>query len=144
MLRRRSGRPAGAGTRDQRPREPGHDKAQLARRYETVVAEDLYVTGMLANKRLARAVADQGFGTARRMLAYKTAWHGGKLVTVDRWYPSSKTCSRCGKRKPSLTLSERTFYCGMCGLVLDRDINAAINLLHFAPGTASGAGNRSR
>jgi putative transposase len=68
----------------------------LARRYETVVCEDLNVTGMLANRRLARAVADQGFGTARRMLGYKTAWNGGRLVVTDRWFPSSKTCSGCG------------------------------------------------
>ena len=112
----------------------------LARRYETVAAEDLYVTGMLASRRLARAVADQGFGAARRMLGYKTAWHGGKLVTADRWYPSSKTCSECGWRKPSLTLSERTFCCEACGLVLGRDVNAAISLLKLALGTASGAG----
>src|SRR5258708_23013241 len=111
MLRRRSGRPAGAGTRDQRPREPGHDKAQLARRYETVVAEDLYVTGMLANKRLARAVADQGFGTARRMLAYKTAWHGRQLGTVAGRYPPPKTCTARLKRKPNPTLSARTVRC---------------------------------
>ena len=112
----------------------------LAREYETVVVEDLNVTGMLANRRLARAVADQGFGTARRMLGYKTAWHGGRLLVADRWYPSSKTCSRCGWRKPSLTLAERTFCCQACGLVTDRDVNAAINLLNLASGTASGAG----
>jgi putative transposase len=112
----------------------------LARRYETVVAEDLNVTGMLANRHLARAVADQGFGTARRMLGYKTAWHGGTLLTADRWYPSSKICSGCGMRKPSLTLAERSFRCEACGLVLGRDVNAAINLLNLATGTASGAG----
>jgi putative transposase len=116
---------------------------RLARKYETVVAEDLYVTGMLANRRLARALADQGFGTARRMLEYKTAWCGGRLVTADRWYPSSKTCSRCGWRKPSLTLSERTFTCAACDLVLGRDVNAAINLLKPSTGTASGAGTGS-
>ena len=81
--------------------------SDLAGRYETVVAEDLNVTGMLANPRLARAVADQGFGAARRLLGYKTAWNGGQLIVADRWYPSSKTCSACGGRKPSLTLAER-------------------------------------
>jgi putative transposase len=113
---------------------------KLAHAYETVVAEDLNVTGMLSNRRLARAIADQGFGTTRRMLGYKAAWHGGRLITADRWYPSSKICSRCGWRKPSLTLAERTFSCQACGLVLDRDVNAAINLLKLAIGTASGAG----
>jgi putative transposase len=108
----------------------------LARRYETIVAEDLNVTGMISNRKLARAVSDQGFGTVRRMLANKTAREGGRLVVADRWYPSSKTCSECGRRKPSLTLAERTYYCDACGLVTGRDINAARNLLNLA---ASGA-----
>jgi putative transposase len=108
----------------------------LAARYETVVAEDLNVTGMLANRKLARAVADQGFGAARRMLRYKTTWNGGRLLVADRWYPSSKTCSACEWRKPSLTLAERSFTCEACGLVIDRDENAARNLLDLA---ASGA-----
>lgn len=110
--------------------------SDLAARYETIVAEDLNVTGMLANRSLARAVADQGFGMARRMLGYKAAWKGGQLVIADRWYPSSKTCSACGWRKPSLTLAERIFTCEACGLVMDRDVNAARNLLGLA---ASGA-----
>jgi putative transposase len=108
----------------------------LALRYETVVAEDLNVAGMTRNRRVARAVSDQGFGQARRMLAYKTARSGGHLVVAGRFYPSSKTCSACGWRKPSLTLAERTFACEACGLVLDRDVNAAHNLLGLA---ASGA-----
>jgi putative transposase len=94
------------------------------------------VTGMLANRRLARAIADQGFGQARRMLGYKATWNGGRLLIADRWYPSSKTCSACRWRKPSLTLAERTFTCETCGLVMDRDVNAARNLLMLA---ASGA-----
>ncbi|MFL6051437.1 MAG: IS607 family element RNA-guided endonuclease TnpB [Actinoallomurus sp.] len=108
----------------------------LAARYETVVVEDLNVTGMLTNRRLARAVADQGFGQARRMLEYKTGWHGGRLVVADRWYPSFKTCSGCGRRKPSLSLSQRTYQCDACGLALGRDVNAAMNLRDLA---ASGA-----
>lgn len=114
--------------------------SSLAARYQTIVVEDLNVTGMLANRRLARAVADQGFATARRMLGYKSMWNGGWLITADRWYPSSKTCSECGWRKPSLRLSERTFRCNACGFVADRDVNAAANLLRLATGTASGAG----
>ncbi|MFB4318664.1 RNA-guided endonuclease InsQ/TnpB family protein [Actinomadura sp. 21ATH] len=112
----------------------------LAQRYETLVVEDLNVTGMVANRRLARAVADAGFGQARRMLAYKTGWCGGRLVVADRWYPSSKTCSGCGGRKPSLSLSERTYRCDACGLNLGRDVNAAINLRDLA---ASGAESRN-
>ncbi len=108
----------------------------LASRYETVVAEDLNVAGMVRNRRLARAIADQGFGEARRMLAYKTTWNGGRVVTAGRFYPSSKTCSGCGAVKTKLALSERRYVCTACGLALDRDINAAVNLLNLA---ASGA-----
>jgi putative transposase len=108
----------------------------LAARYESVAIEDLNVAGMTRNCKLARAVTDQGFGTVRRMLAYKTAWNGGTLVTADRWYPSSKQCSGCGTVKAKLALSERTYTCAACGLVTDRDVNAARNLLNLA---ASGA-----
>jgi putative transposase len=112
----------------------------LAARYATVVVEDLNVTGMISNKRLARAVSDQGFGTARRMLGYKTQRNGGTLVVADRWYPSSKRCSRCGSVKAKLTLNDRVFDCEACGLVEDRDVNAARNLLSLA---ASGAERRN-
>ena len=108
----------------------------LATRYETVVAEDLNVAGMTRNHTLARAIADQGFGQARRMLGYKTTWHGGQLIIASRWFPSSRTCSGCGTVKTKLALSERTYTCPRCGLTLDRDINAARNLLKLA---ASGA-----
>jgi len=101
-----------------------------------VVAEDLNVTGMISNRKLARAVADQGFGAAWRMLAYKTERDGGTLVVADRWYPSSKTCSDCGSVKAKLTLKDRIFACDQCGHTEDRDVNAARNLLHLA---ASGA-----
>ncbi len=109
---------------------------RLAARYETVVVEDLNVTGMISNKKLARAGADQGFGTARRMLAYKTQRNGGTLVVADRWYPSSKTCSDCGSVKAKLTLADRMYACDTCGHIEDRDVNAARNLLSLA---ASGA-----
>lgn len=107
----------------------------LAARYETVVAEDLNVAGMTRNRHLARALADQGFGIARRMLGYKTTWNGGYLLLAGRWFPSSKTCSGCGAVKAKLPLSERTYRCD-CGLVTGRDVNAAANLLKLA---ASGA-----
>jgi putative transposase len=92
--------------------------------------------GTARNRRLARALADAGFGQARRMLGYKTTWNGGHLVLAGRWYPSSKTCSGCGAVKAKLALSERTYLCDACGLVADRDVNAARNLLKLA---ASGA-----
>jgi putative transposase len=104
----------------------------LACRYETIVVEDLNVTGMIRNRRLARAIADQGFGTARRMLEYKTDWNAGRVILAGRFYPSSKTCSACGTVKAKLSLSERTYRCESCGLVLDRDVNAARNLLGLA------------
>jgi putative transposase len=82
-----------------------------------------------ARKRgLNRALADAALAKMRRMLAYKTIWYGSTLAGADRWYPSSKTCSGCGSRKPTLLLSERTYVCEHCRLVLDRDLNAAINL----------------
>jgi putative transposase len=110
---------------------------RLAVTYGTVVAEDLNVAGMLKNRRLAGKIADAGFGLLRRQLAYKTAWHGGRLVTADRFYPSSKTCSGCGAVKAKLALSERAYRCPSCGLVIDRDLNAARNLAALAGGASS-------
>jgi putative transposase len=98
----------------------------------TVVAEDLNVAGMLRNRRLARSIADAGFAEIRRQLAYKTRWRGGRLVLAGRWFPSSKTCSGCGAVKAKLPLRIRVFRCQACGLVLDRDLNAARNLAAVA------------
>ncbi|WP_203834214.1 RNA-guided endonuclease TnpB family protein, partial [Actinoplanes campanulatus] len=91
---------------------------RLAATHGTVVVEDLNVTGMLANRRLARHIADAGFAEIRRQLAYKTMWNGGRLLVADRWYPSSKTCSGCGTVRSKLALSEREYACKACGLVL--------------------------
>ncbi|WBB99687.1 IS607 family element RNA-guided endonuclease TnpB [Solwaraspora sp. WMMA2080] len=109
---------------------------RLATTYGTVVVEDLNVTGMLRNRRLARHVADAGFAEIRRQLAYRTGRNGGRLVVADRWYPSSKTCSGCGTVKTKLALSEREYRCEACGLVIDRDRNAAVNLAALAAATA--------
>jgi len=100
----------------------------LATTIGTVVIEDLNVAGMLHNRKLARHVADASFAEIRRQLRYKMCWSGGRLVVADRWFPSSKTCSACGAVKPKLSLSARVFRCEHCGLVIDRDRNAAINL----------------
>jgi len=105
---------------------------RLAREHGTIVVEDLNVAGMLANRRLAKHIADAGFAQIRRQLAYKTGWNGGRLIVADRWYPSSKTCSGCGAVKTKLALSEREYTCTTCGLVLDRDLNAARNLAALA------------
>lgn len=104
----------------------------LAREYGTIVIEDLNVAGMVRNRHLARAISDAGFGAIRRQLTYKTQWSGGTLIVADRWYPSSKTCSGCGAVKAKLSLSERTYTCTTCGLSLDRDENAALNLAALA------------
>lgn len=104
----------------------------LARKCSTLVAEDLNTAGMLKNRSLARAVADASFGEIRRQLEYKTAWYGCDLILADRWLPSSKTCSGCGNVKADLALSDRVYRCEVCGLVLDRDVNAAVNLARAA------------
>jgi putative transposase len=92
------------------------------------VVEDLNVSGMMSNHKLAQAIADCGFYEFKRQLEYKTKKFGSKLIVADRWYPSSKTCSNCGCKKESLLLSERVYTCEYCGHVMDRDLNAAINL----------------
>lgn len=100
----------------------------IARTYSTVCIEDLNVAGMARNRRLAKAIMDASFGEFRRQLEYKTARSGAALHVVDRWYPSSKTCSKCGRVKAKLPLAERVYRCDCCGLVMDRDLNAAINI----------------
>jgi len=118
--------------------------ARLARDYETVVLEDLNVAGMLRNHRLARVINDAGFAELRRQLEYKTTRQGGTLVIVDRFYPSSKTCSNCGTVKTKLSLSERTYRCRNCGTTIDRDLNAAINLHHHVAGSGPETTNGGR
>ena len=100
----------------------------LARTYADISIEDLNVAGMVRNHRLARSVEDAAFAEFRRQLEYKTARTGARLHVIDRWYPSSKTCSNCGTVKAKLSLSERVYHCEECGLVIDRDLNAAINI----------------
>ena len=100
----------------------------IAQTYTTVCIEDLNVAGMMKNHHLARSLSDASLGEFRRQLEYKTARTGAALRVVDRWYPSSKTCSNCGTVKAKLSLSERVYRCGVCGLSMDRDLNAAINI----------------
>ncbi len=100
----------------------------LAKNHGVIAIEDLNVSGMMANHKLAASVADMGFFEFRRQLTYKCELYRSKLVVVDRWFPSSKTCSNCGTKKETLSLDERVLECSHCGLVIDRDLNAAINL----------------
>ena len=102
--------------------------AMIANTYGTVCIEDLNVAGMMKNHHLARSLVDAALGEFRRQLEYKTARSGAALRVVDRWFPSSKTCSNCGTVKAKLSLSERVFNCNACGLSIDRDLNAAINI----------------
>jgi putative transposase len=103
----------------------------LASQFGTIVVEDLNVAGMMKNRSLARHIGDASFGEFRRQLEYKTAWRGGTVIVADRWFASSKTCSGCGAVKTKLLLAERTYACAACGLITDRDTNAARNLAEY-------------
>lgn len=104
----------------------------IAKQAGIIVIEDLNVAGMLKNRRLSRALADASLSEFHRQLEYKARWHGAILVKADRFFPSSKRCSSCGCIKADLTLSDRTYRCERCGMVLDRDLNAAENLKNLA------------
>lgn len=108
---------------------------RLVRENQTVVIEDLMVSNMVANHRLARAISDASWRRLRAMLEYKTAWYGRELIVIDRWFPSTKLCSACGTRQRSVPLNVRSWHCP-CGAHHDRDVNAAINIL--AAGLADG------
>ena len=96
-----------------------------------IVLEDLNVSGMMKNKHLAKAVQEQKLAEFYRIMSYKCLWHGIRLITADRFYASSKTCSFCGNVKKDLKLSDRTYHCKKCGAVIDRDLNASINLYQY-------------
>lgn len=99
----------------------------IAKNHSMIVIEDLSVSGMMKNHKLAAAIADMGFHEFRRQLEYKCQWYGTKLVVVDRFYPSTKLCSGCGHQQ-DMPLSVRQYDCSSCDLSLNRDLNAAINL----------------
>jgi putative transposase len=105
----------------------------LVDRSQVLVIEDLNVAGMVRNRHLARSISESAVGELSRQLLYKARWHGVEVRVADRFFPSSKTCSRCGVVRSDLDLSERTYSCGACGLVIDRDLNAAINLARWRP-----------
>ena len=109
----------------------------LVRDHDAIVIEDLAVKNMARNRSLAKAISDCGWGTFRAMLEYKAAKYGRHLIVIDRWYPSSKTCSACGDLLAGLSLQTRHWTCPCCGTRHDRDINAAKNIL--AAGLAVGA-----
>jgi putative transposase len=116
---------------------------RLVRDNQTIVIENLAVANMVRNHSLARAIQDASWSAFRSMLEYKANGHGRTVIAIDRWLPSSKTCSGCGLVKPAMPLRERVFNCAACGLVLDRDINAARNIVAAGRAvTACGAGVR--
>ena len=110
--------------------------SHLSKNHAVNVIEDLNVSGMMANHKLAKAIADMGFYEFRRQLEYKSQLYESKLLIVDRFYPSSKTCSNCGEKKDSLLLSQRVFCCEKCHYQIDRDLNAAKNLEKLGRATA--------
>jgi len=112
---------------------------RLVRDNDIIVIEDLNVVDMVGNRRLARAISDSGWGEFRRQLAYKCQRYGRELIVIDRWYPSSKTCSACGHLLAKLPLSTRHWTCPSCRARHDRDINAAKNILAAGRAVARGA-----
>ena len=112
----------------------------LCKNHATIVVEDLNVSGMLSNHKLAQAIADCGFYEFKRQLEYKAKKFGCQIIIADRFYPSSKTCSHCGYKKEHLCLSERIYHCENCGFEMDRDLNAAINLSRLAKACKSTEG----
>ena len=96
-----------------------------------VVMEDLNVSGMMKNKHLAEKIAEQKFYEFKRQMKYKCQFNKIEFALADRWYPSSKACSCCKNIKKDLKLSDRTYICNECGLVIDRDKNASINLGNY-------------
>jgi len=110
----------------------------LTRRFGVIGIEQLNVKGMMANRRLARSIADMSFFEFRRQLEYKVAMRGGIVVVADQWHPSSKTCNACCHRLAVLPLSAREWTCPACFAVHDRDHNAAMNLQRVAESSAGG------
>ncbi|HLX90123.1 MAG TPA: RNA-guided endonuclease TnpB family protein, partial [Puia sp.] len=94
----------------------------------SIVVEDLHVAGMLKNRKLSQAISDVGFGEFVRQLKYKCDWYGKNFIRIGRFEPSSKRCSECGSENKDLTLSDREWICQNCGVLHDRDFNAAKNI----------------
>jgi putative transposase len=130
---------------------------QLIEENQFIGLEDLNVRGMMANHHLAKSIGDAGWSGFVTMLNYKGEWYGCQVEKIDRWYPSTRTCSRCGKKVERMSLQTREWRCAECGQEHDRDINAAINILkrstvgatgsyawgqHVRPGSAPADGQR--
>ncbi|MGI2909647.1 RNA-guided endonuclease InsQ/TnpB family protein [Tolypothrix sp. VBCCA 56010] len=112
--------------------------SHLTKNHGEIVIENLNVSGMLKNHKLASAIADSGFYEFRRQLEYKAEWYGSKVIVIDRFYPSSQLCSSCGHRQP-MPLHLRTYDCPNCGISVDRDLNASMNIRDYSETAASSA-----
>jgi len=108
------------------------DRQQHNRTPAVICIEDLNVKGMTANHKLAMSIADASLAELHRQIVYKAEWLGVLVIKADRWYPSSKTCSACGAVNKDLQLGDSEFVCPACGFVIDRDLNAAVNLREYA------------
>ena len=113
---------------------------RIVRENQTVCVEDLNVKGMQSNHHLARSIGSVAFGEIVMQLEYKCAWYGREFVKVGRFYPSSKTCNHCGHVNHELTLKDREWVCEECGAEIDRDYNAALNILAEGKRILSGDG----
>lgn len=102
---------------------------QLVTKFDTIFVEDLYVRGMTKNHSLARSLSDAALGSVMSILQYKAEMYGKTVITIDRFFPSSKMCSTCSHINSALTLKDREWTCSRCGTHHDRDINAAKNIL---------------
>ena len=105
--------------------------AMVKTKPEYIVIEDLNIKGMMKNRHLAKAIAEQKLYEFKRQLEYKCLWYGVELIIADRFYPSSKTCCKCGNIKKDLKLSDRIYKCSECSNTIDRDLQAAINLKNY-------------
>ena len=101
---------------------------KLSEAYNAVVVEDLNMKGMSQSLNFGKSVGDNGWGMFLKMLEYKLMFLGKQFLKINKWFPSSKTCSRCGNIKEELKLSERSYKCECCGIEIDRDYNAALNI----------------
>lgn len=112
--------------------------SEIIKREPSFIAlEDLNVKGMMKNKHLSKAIQEQGLYEFKHKISYKAEWNNVKIIEVPRFFPSSKTCSYCGSYKGNLKLSERTYKCESCGIELDRDYNASLNLKQYGESTLS-------
>lgn len=115
-----------------------HISNEILRENQAIKIEDLNVSGMMKNHKLSGAIADAGWSTFINILTYKANWYGRTVERIPRFYPSSKTCSGCGYVNKELKLRHRTYACPVCGLVIDRDVNAAININKYTPAVSGG------